>query len=165
MVYLALGGAFLQLHRYEEAIQQARQSLELDPNFARAFNLLSIADLFKGAQAEAIHEAERAVVVSDSGVEYLGWLGFVYGMVGQKAEAGKLLARVQQLSKTQFVSPALYALIYAGTGDRDHAFQWLNRALESHDPALEGLRVDPTFDSLRGDQRFTELIKKVGFPQ
>jgi serine/threonine protein kinase len=164
VVYIAQGGALIQLRRYDEAIQQARKSLEIDPNFARAFSLLAFGHLLKEEHAEAIREAERAVVVSDSSVEYLAWLGYVYGMAGQKAEAGKILTRVQQLSKQQFVSPAIYALIYAGLGDKDEAFQWLYRALESHDAALEGLKVDPSFDQLRGDQRFKELIKKVGFP-
>jgi len=165
VVYVSQGIALVYLRRYDEAIQQARKSLEIDPNFPRAVSLLASAHLFKGAQAEAIQEAERAVVVSDSSVEYLGLLGFTYGMAGRRAEAGKILDRVQQLSKRQFVSPALYVLTYIGLGDKNQAFQWLNRALESRDPIIEALKGDPSFDPLRGDQRFTDLIKKVGLPQ
>jgi TolB-like protein/Flp pilus assembly protein TadD/predicted Ser/Thr protein kinase len=165
VVYVSQGIALISLRRYDEAIQQVRKSLEIDPNFPRAVSLLASAHLLKGAQAEAIQEAERAVVLSDSSVEYLGLLGFTYGMAGRRAEAGKILDRVQQLSKRQFVSPALYVFIYIGLGDKNQAFQWLNRALESRDPIIEALKVDPSFDPLRGDQRFTDLIKKVGLPQ
>jgi eukaryotic-like serine/threonine-protein kinase len=165
VVYLAQGGVLLQLRRYDDAIQQARKSLELDPQFARAYNLLSAALLFKGQHADAVREAEKAVVASDSSVEYLGWLSYIYGMVGRRADAAKMLTLVQQRSKHQYVSPGIFALMYTGLGDKDEAFRWLDRAVDSHDPAVEGMKVDVTFDPLRGDPRFAELMKKVGLPQ
>jgi eukaryotic-like serine/threonine-protein kinase len=165
VVYATLGSDLTCLHRYDEAIQQGRKSLELDPHFARGISLLAGVYLLKGEYPEAVQQAEKAVVVSDSSVEYLGWLGYIYGMVGRKAEAGKILTRVQQLSKHQYVSPSIFSLMYTGLGEKDQAFQWLNRAFESHDPALENLKIDPSFDPLRGDPRFAELMKKVGLPQ
>ncbi len=165
VVYVSQGIVLVYLRRYDEAIHQVEKSLELDPNFPRAVSLLGLAHLFKGQQAEAIQEAERAVVVSDSSVEYLGILGYTYGMTGRRADARKILDLVQQLSKRQFVSPAIYIVVYIGLGDKDRTFQWLGRALESRDPIIETLNVDPSFDPLRGDQRFTDLIKKVGLSQ
>jgi TolB-like protein/tetratricopeptide (TPR) repeat protein len=165
VVYLSQGGAYLQLRRHDEAIQQAKKSLEIDPHFARGFELLAIARMLSGAYSEAIQDAERAVVVSDSSVEYLAWLGAAYAMAGRKPEAENILNRVQQVSKQQFVSPTIYGVLYSALGEKDQAFLWLNRAFDSHDPALEYLKVDPTFDPLRGDPRFTELVKKMGFPQ
>jgi eukaryotic-like serine/threonine-protein kinase len=164
VVYVSEGGTLLYLRRYADVIRQAGKSLEIEPNFPRAFSLRSTAHLFMGARAEAVHDAERAVVLSDSSVEYLGLLGFTYGMVGRKADAERMLVRVQQLSKRQFISPGIYVMIYTGLGDKDRAFQWLDRALELRDPVVEFLRGDPSFDSLRGDQRFKDLIKKVGLP-
>jgi eukaryotic-like serine/threonine-protein kinase len=165
VVYVSQGIGLVYLRRYDEAIRQIRKSLEIEPNFPRAFSLLAPAHLFKGAQSEAIQAAERAVVLSDSSSEYLGLLGLTYGTAGRRSEAEKILQRVQQLSKRQFVSPAVYVNIYIGLGDKNQAFHWLDRAVETHDPIVEFLKVDPTFDPLRGEQRFKDLITKMGFPQ
>jgi len=164
VVYVSLGSALAFLHRYDEAIQQARKALEIDPHFPRAHSLIGLVYVLTKEHVEAIQEAERALVESDSSLEYLAYLGYTYGMVGRKGDAEKIRDRIQQLSRQQFVAPALYVLVYTGLGDKDQAFHWLDRALETYDPVIEYLKVDPTFDPLRGDQRFTELIKKVGFP-
>jgi len=165
VVYVSQGIVLVYLRRYDEAIIQVRKSLEIEPIFPRGYSILAPANLFKGAHAEAIQAAERAVVLSDSSSEYLGLLGFTYGTAGRKADAEKILLRVQQLSKRQFVSPAVYVYIYIGLGDKNQAFHWLDRAAESRDPIAEFLQVDPTFDPLRRDQRFKDLIKKLGFPE
>jgi hypothetical protein len=54
------------------------------------------------------------------------------------------------------------AQLYAGLGEQDQAFAWLERAYQEHDFALTALRVSPFYDPLRADPRFAQLLKKVG---
>ena len=54
------------------------------------------------------------------------------------------------------------AIIYVGLGEKDEAFAWLEKAYEEHNASLPFLKVDPIFDSLRSDSRFTALLKKMG---
>jgi serine/threonine-protein kinase len=55
------------------------------------------------------------------------------------------------------------ATIYAWRGEKDHAFEWLDRAYDQHDSGMPRLRYDPTLNSLHNDPRFTALVKKMGF--
>ena len=70
----------------------------------------------------------------------------------------------QRKAKTDFVSPYSIAELYADSGDKDHAFEWLNVAYQEHDGMI-ALRTDFALDSLRSDPRYTELVRKVGLPQ
>jgi eukaryotic-like serine/threonine-protein kinase len=92
----------------------------------------------------------------DAGFRSGGWPG------AQRKGIETLLA--QRKAKTDFVSPYAIAELYADTGDKDHAFEWLNVAYQEHD-ALNTLRTDFTLDSLRSDPRYAELVRKVGLPQ
>ncbi len=86
-------------------------------------------------------------------------------MAGKGNEAQKELAELQELSKQRYVSPGLFALIYAALGDKDQAFAWLEKAVAEHDLFTARLKVDQRFDNLRSDPRFAELVKRVGLPQ
>ena len=89
-------------------------------------------------------------------------LGYVYAVSGDRAGAQKLLDEVTELSRRSYVSPFDIAMIHVGLGDRDAAFEWLNRAYEERSHELRDLRVDPRMDSLRGDPRFQDLLKRKG---
>jgi len=83
-------------------------------------------------------------------------------MAGKRNEARKELAELQELSKQRYVSPDLFALIYAALGDKDQAFAWLEKSVEQHDLTTAHLKVDQRFDPLRSDPRFAELVKRIG---
>jgi hypothetical protein len=57
------------------------------------------------------------------------------------------------------------ARLYGDLGDKDHAFEWLDHAYQKHDIMLIGLRTEVALDSLRSDPRYTELVRKIGFPR
>jgi len=91
-------------------------------------------------------------------------LGHAYATSGKKGEAQKLLDELKTRSKQRYVSPYLIAFPYIGLGDREQALAWLEKGYESHDQWMIWLRSDPKLDSLRSDSRFTELLRRVGFP-
>ena len=90
-------------------------------------------------------------------------LAHIYANAGMHEEAIKLLDMLKELPKTEYLSPYNIALIYAGLGDREQAFEWLKKASEDHSEWFASLRVDPRLDSLREDARFTDLLRKLKF--
>jgi len=158
-------GVALYFNReYDRAIDQLRQTIDLDPHFPIAHSWLIQAYLQKGMYAEAIREAqaEREDFANSQQHQAIAALGYAYAVAGQRREAQRALAELSEASKQRYVSPLLIALIHAGLGDRDQAFVWLEKAYEDHSFLLIFLKVEPRFDTLRSDPRFTELERRVG---
>lgn len=82
--------------------------------------------------------------------------------MGNKSKAQKILERLRSLSKQGPVAAHHFVLIYAGLGEKDQAFAWLEKAYQQHSPMMAWLKVDPRFDSLRPDPRFQDLMRRVG---
>lgn len=93
----------------------------------------------------------------------IGSLGYVYARSGKEREAENLLHDLEQLSTQRYVTPYAQALIVIGLDDKDRAFEWLNKMYEERSISITFLKMEPGFDSLRSDPRYTELLKKVGF--
>jgi hypothetical protein len=86
----------------------------------------------------------------------------VYAVSGRKADALRVLDELERLSKQRHVSPCLIAFIHAGLGQTDPAFQWLEKAYEERSAWLVYAKVDPKYDNLRSDPRFSNLLRRVG---
>ena len=65
-------------------------------------------------------------------------------------------------SRGENVPSFVLAFVYVFLGEKDHAFAWLEKAYQERDPALQGLKVDPTWDAIRSDPRFKAIAQKVG---
>jgi len=110
----------------------------------------------------AIDQFEKGVKLSKSPL-MLSLLGHAYAASGRKADALKILADLNQ-QKQRYVSPYTVATIYAGLGDKDETFKWLEKAYEERDIWLMNMRVDPVLKPIRSDARFTELVQRIGIP-
>jgi TolB-like protein/DNA-binding winged helix-turn-helix (wHTH) protein/Flp pilus assembly protein TadD len=148
-------------HRYDEAIAQYQKALELDPNFTLAHFDLALAYSALGRHDQAIAEMQNA---RGRGSDYLAGLGYLYAVAGRRAEALTTLAELQQLAKQQYVPPYHFAWIYTGLGDKDKAIALLQQVYAEHTQHVVDFKTVPMFDSLRSDQRFQQLIQKVGLP-
>jgi len=91
----------------------------------------------------------------------LALLGHAYAVAGKKAEAKQVLNDLQQLQEQRYVSPYTVAAIYAGLGDQEQAFKWLDRAVEERDIWLMNLKVDPVFAKLRSQRKFTDTLASI----
>jgi len=98
------------------------------------------------------------------GSEYLAGLGYLYAVAGRRAEALTTLAELQRLAQQQYVPPYHYAWIYTGLGDKDKAIALLQQVYAEHTQHVVDFKTVPMFDSLRSDERFQELVQKVGLP-
>jgi len=148
-------------HRYDEAIAQYQKALELDPNFTLAHFDLALAYSALARHDKAIAEMQNA---RGRGSDYLAGLGYLYGVAGQRAEALTTLAELQRLAKQQYVPPYHFAWIYIGLGDKDKAIALLQQVYAEHTQHVVDFKMVPMFDSLRSDERFQELVQKVGLP-
>jgi serine/threonine protein kinase/tetratricopeptide (TPR) repeat protein len=126
--------------RYEESEEQFRTTLELDPNWALGYLRLGMNYGLQGRHTEAVSPLEKAVELSGSRIA-LGELGHAYAKSGRVREARAVLERLEELERTTYISPLEFAAVYAGLGDLDAAFEWLDRAYEERTSQLIVLRV------------------------
>jgi len=156
-----LGRTYQSSRQFDRAIEQYRRVLELDPNFPSGYVHLGMAYEDKLMHREALAAFQKARALPGGNPLTTGALGHCYAASGNRGEAEKLLEELEGLSGRRYVSPISRALIYIGLGEKDRAFVWLEKAYAEHDPWLAWLKVDPIFDSLRADARFTDLLKRV----
>ncbi|MBA3512916.1 MAG: protein kinase, partial [Pyrinomonadaceae bacterium] len=160
-----VGWIFYYARQYDQAIAELRKTLEMDPNFVRAHLRLGLSYLQKSMNEEAIETLQKAKGLSGSSTEIVAFLGYAYAVSGMKGEAQKILTDLQERSRRRYVSPYYVAAIYTGLGDRDQAFNWLEKAYEERSGWLVNLEVEPMFDSLRSDPRFEDLLRRIGLKQ
>ena len=89
-------------------------------------------------------------------------MGETYGCWGKKRKAGEILEQLETLSTTEYVPAVSRVRVYAGLGDWDNAFDWLQRAYEEHSVGLAVPGVDPRYEHVRSDPRLRRLLKRVG---
>lgn len=159
-----VGGAFYWARRYDNSIEQLRKSIAMEPNFSYAHSWLGFAYLQKGMYNEAITEFQKAVDVSGGSSTFLAALGHAYGLAGKKEQSRTIIEKLKAISRQSYVSPYDMAIIYTGIGDEDQALNWLEVGYNLHDPAMDMLQVEPALDTLRSDNRFQDLIRRVGLP-
>src|SRR5256714_55327 len=160
-----LGWAFLSAGRNDEAIEQLSKAMELDPSSAWARTFLGRAYLSKGMQQRGIEELETAHRDEPDDVFVLGLLGYGYAVTGRRADALRVLQRFDEMEKRRYVSRAARVYVYAGLGDKDKAFEWLEKAYQERSDALAWFRQEPESKSLRSDPRFAVLMRKIGFTE
>ena len=151
--------------QYDLAIEAMRKRLEIDPNSAGAYLGLGRAYERKGMYQEAIAQSQKGVSLSGGNPGSLASLGYTYALSGKRVEARKILKQLAQLSKRRYVSPYSIAMIYVGLGEKDLAFDWLEKALADRSSELVfSLRIDARMDTLRSDPRYAELLRRMGLP-
>jgi TolB-like protein/DNA-binding winged helix-turn-helix (wHTH) protein/tetratricopeptide (TPR) repeat protein len=159
---------FICLRQYDRAIQEARRAIEIDPTFADAHVNLATALGAKGLYQEAFSEWLQYLNLSGDG-ELAQQLTVAAKEVSGSSYPGRKISQItlryfQKKSRTRYVSPLFIAGTYLILGDKDHAFEWLDKAYQERSPVLSTIKTDPSWDPLRSDPRFDKLIRKIGFP-
>jgi DNA-binding winged helix-turn-helix (wHTH) protein/TolB-like protein/Tfp pilus assembly protein PilF len=155
-----LGWHYLYAHQFDQAINQYKLVLALDPNFAEAHRQLAEAYAEKGRFDEAVAEALKRWELIGRANEVPA-LKLAYSESGWKGFWQKRLQLTMERSKHSYMAPSGTATIYAALRDTRQALSSLERAYREHDMDLVYLKVDYTYDSVRSDPRFQELLKRM----
>jgi len=161
IIHSDLGGVNVMARRYDEAIKQLRNTVEVDPEFYWAHRFLGIALELKGDVAGAIVEYKKALELNDEPAG-LAFIGHAEANSGRQNEARAILVQLTEAAKRRYVQPYAFAVMHLALGEKDQALTWLERAAQERGGTyFNFIKVDPYLDPLRGDPRFEALVQKV----
>jgi TolB-like protein/predicted Zn-dependent protease len=155
-----LAWVYFNARRYDETEAQARKTLEMDPRFYVAHYYLGEALQFKGKLTDATAEYQKSFE-SNNDPFSLAMLGQACARQGKTDEARKVLARLREQAKSQYISPYAFAVVLTALGDKAHAIDELEHGYDDTGFYISLIKVDPLFDDLRGDPRFEAIVQKI----
>jgi len=150
--------------KFDRAIEQAYDTLEMDGNFAISYVVLGEVYLSKGMYRDGLSALEKYSALSRRNATSLAFLGYSHARLGERKEALRMIEELQAASQQSFVPALFVALVYAGLEDKDQAFTWLEKAYEERFNRLAYLKVEALWDPLRSDPRFADLLRRVCIP-
>ena len=143
------------------AVAEARRALALYPQVLHSHYVLGWVEGRRGRWAEAVAHLENAERVSRDAVS-LAYLGHALARADRRDEARRLLERVSARQGTGYVAAYCFVVLHAGLGEKDRAFEWLNRACADRDSRTYWLPLTPASDTLRDDPRFDAFLVQLG---
>ena len=163
------GAAYFFAGRVEEAMASWQKALELDPGYPDASIALARTYVTLGMNQNAIAALQKALIFSDREPLVLGALAHAHARAGRREEALKLvgeLKRMEERREAEGKSIPRFSFVwaYAGLGDKEQAFAWLEKAYQERRGRMFLLNVDPLLEPLRSDPRFQDLVRRVGLP-
>jgi len=160
----AFGGwIYIKARQYDHADEASRKGIEIDANHPFPHWILARCLDAQNELREAVAESEKAVGLSAGTQMFVSQLGYAHAKIGDAAKARQVIGQLLDLSREKYVSPYDIALIYVGLGEKDSAFEWLEKAFQERTARVLEL-PDPTFDTLRSDPRLNDLIRRIGLP-
>jgi len=164
MISAWVGLRFYMAHNYSAAIRQNRDSVELDSNFAAAHLLLGEDYVQAGLQGEGLTELTTAASLSGGSPLYTAQVAVALAVAGRNRDALRIAHELETISRKRYVSPYGFAQIYAALNKNEDTFKWLQAAYDDHAVWMGYLAVDPIFDRYRSDERFKDLLRRIGLP-
>ena len=150
---------------YENSYRQFQHTIAMDPNSAIDHAGLSFLLKITGRYEEGIEENEKKELLFGSSAEDVAKRATMFRQALKKGGEKGMWQKELELKKPWDESPDSIATLYALTGDKDRAFEWLDKAYAERDMGIIGLKVDPAFKDLHGDPRFAALLRRMGLPQ
>lgn len=157
-----VAAAYLLKNDINSAIEQCQKVIELDPSFHLAHETLGWAYLKQRSYEKAIAEFQKAVELSGRASSMLSFLGHCYAVTGRRAEAYAVLKELEEKYARGEAIGQDQAGVYAGLGDKDQAFKWLERDYEQRSGQLPFITYWFSFDVIRSDPRYADLVRRIG---
>src|SRR5713101_1931757 len=150
--------------QYDSAIAQSRRVIDQYPTYPLAYIWLGSAYREKRMYKEALEQFLQGVKFSGNRPAMLALYGHALAVSGDAAGARKVLADLQHLAQSGYVSSLYFAGVYTGLGEKQTALDWLDKAYKERNDRLVYLNVDPMADPLRSEPRFRDLMKRLHLP-
>jgi TolB-like protein/Flp pilus assembly protein TadD len=147
---------------YEKAIEGMDAVVAIDSMFSPAYYRKAQPYVKLGKMKQAFAAASKGLEISGRSAEALSIFGYCLGLMGRREEALKVVKELEQRYATQTTSGYNIARVYAGLGEKNGVFKWLEADLENHSGSLIWLSQDSEWDSYRSDSRFSDLLNKIG---
>jgi TolB-like protein/Flp pilus assembly protein TadD len=157
-----LGRLLLYAKDYSGCILQGHKTIELHAEYFHAYLDIGSAYLAQGRAEEALNWYRRSQSLEASVRSYDAFIVRALAPLGRMEEAEAILNRLEEESKQHYVRSEILAMGYAAVGDRDHAFQCLEKAFQARSAGLIYLHLDPGYEPLHDDPRFTDLKQRIG---
>ncbi len=149
------------LRQYEHSIAQFRKVLEMNPQYYLGHAMMGPVYTQAGKFSEAM-ECYAKAREADADSKFVDSLeAMTLAAAGRMPEAAAMLDSITKRSLNDYISPVSIAYICTALGDKDRAFESLDRAVSDRDPNILGLSTNPIFDSLRSDPRYGALLRKM----
>ncbi len=155
--------SYWSAHRFDEAVAALEKAVEFDSESALAHAFLGCISMYTSRYERAIEEMQGGQL-SHGASAVVASLGEVYAAAGGRDEAQRILKKVHQLSRHQYVSSYPVARTYMALGEKEEAFHWLKKAYAEHSAMMMLVRVDPRFSELHFEPRFEDLLRRMNFP-
>jgi DNA-binding winged helix-turn-helix (wHTH) protein/TolB-like protein len=159
---MSVGWVYFYWRRYDQAIEWYKKALDLDPGFATAGISLAESYEMSGMIEEAFEQHLKTKTLSGAGPEAIAALRQAYAASGIKGYWQKELELAGEQMKQGSARPLRIARLYAKVGDKDRAFEWMERAYADRTSEIVFIKVNPIYESLHGDPRFSDLMRRVG---
>ena len=158
-IRMTAGLIYVRLRQYDQAAEEFRRANEIDPNNATAVKSLGYVYEKKSMFKEAGAAYKKAAALA--GLPAVKQLSHGFARSSAKKDAESLLNQLSFVLNQKYVRPSYVAGIYARIGEKDQAFDWLEKAYRERDANLLFLKTDESWDSLRADPRFLSLEQRV----
>jgi eukaryotic-like serine/threonine-protein kinase len=160
IINTTLGWQLYLAGQNEQAVEQLRKVLDIDPKFSPARRILEEVYARMGKHKEAVAEREKALSLS-GGAELAASIEEDFSKSGYRGVLQSWLEGLTELSKHGYVSPYSIAESYMRMEEKQKALEWLEKAYDEHDSGLVSVAVEPMFESIRSDPRFKELKRRM----
>ncbi len=165
IVVLNVAERYLALGDLNAALEQSQLVVNLEPNWYFVKQLRGLIFLKQGRKAEAVSEAEKSVELSDRQSWTLGVLGYIYAETGDQSKAEVILRELEGKYAKRRAMGHDIARVYVGLGDKEKAFAWLEKDLQSRNSTMAFWLYQVPLNSLRDESRFKDLVKRMGMPE
>ena len=157
----AVGWLYYYARRYHQASEHLSRAIEMNPMAVESYRMLGSTMALQGDVAEAERVLREALTLEGAGAYSKATLGWLLATSGRRTEAEQLLRELEMARGEGYVSPVAFAILYIGLGNRPEALNWAERAYDERRGWLAYVNVNPIFDPLRTEPRFTALVKKM----
>ena len=164
IINAAIGWAYYHARQYDQAVEQLLRTVELDPNYPVTYWILGLLYRKTARSDLAISAGEKGVNLSGGSPLMRAALAQSYAEAGSAKDARQILDDLTELAQHKYVAPHFFAGIHIGLGENERALAYLEKSYAEHCHWLIYLHIDPSMDSLRGNPRFQDLLRRVSLP-